>query len=166
MITTARCSNCRDRLLPGVAGRPRQRLSILRGAPGYENQRLVIVKQTAPGRTIFRLPVQSKYWNISGMPTIGHIGSFDVMIFRNDHDPPHFHVFSGEFLAKFAIANCALLSGNGRIRRRDIRAVEEWGQKHRAALYLNWDLARGGAPPQKIENNPDALRDHRSRSPS
>jgi hypothetical protein len=51
-----------------------------------------------------------------------------------------------------------------RIRRRDIRAVEEWGQKHRAALYSNWDLARTGAPPQKIEN--DAARNQRGRSPS
>jgi hypothetical protein len=31
------------------------------------------------------------------MPTIGRIGSFDVIVFRNDHDPPHFHVFGGEF---------------------------------------------------------------------
>jgi hypothetical protein len=79
------------------------------------------------------------------------IRSFDVMIFRNDHDPPHFHVFGGEFSAKFAIADCALLSSKGRIRRRDIRAVETWGQKHQVALYLNWELARTGEPPQKIE---------------
>jgi Domain of unknown function (DUF4160) len=87
------------------------------------------------------------------MPTIGRIGSLNVMIFRNDHPPPHFHVFASEFSAKFAIANCGLLSSKGRIRRRDIRAVEEWGQKHRAALYSNWNLARAGAPPQKIEND-------------
>lgn len=86
------------------------------------------------------------------MPTIGRIGPFDIMIFCNDHDPPHFHVFGGEFSAQFAIANCALLSSKGRIRRGDIRAVEEWGQKHRVELYLNWDLARAGEPPQKIED--------------
>ena len=45
-----------------------------------------------------------------------------------DHPPPHFHVFGSEFSAKFAITNCGLLSSKGRIRRRDIRAVEEWGQ--------------------------------------
>jgi hypothetical protein len=86
------------------------------------------------------------------MPTIGRIGSFDVMVFRNDHDPPHFHVFGGEFSAKFAIADCALLSSKGRIRRRDIRAVEARGQKHQVALYLNWDLARAGEPLPKIED--------------
>ena len=41
------------------------------------------------------------------MPTIGRIGSLNVMIFRNDHPPPHFHVFGAEFSAKFAIAAIA-----------------------------------------------------------
>jgi Domain of unknown function (DUF4160) len=91
------------------------------------------------------------------MPTIGRIGSLNVMIFRNDHPPPHFHVFGSEFSAKFAIADCELLSSKGRIRRRDIRAVEEWGQTHRAALYLNWDLALAGEPPQKIGSESDVI---------
>jgi hypothetical protein len=61
------------------------------------------------------------------MPTIGRIGPLDVMMFRNDHGPPHFHVFGPEFSAKFAIADLGLLSSKGRIRRRDIRAIEAWG---------------------------------------
>jgi len=51
------------------------------------------------------------------MPTIGRIGPLSVMIFRNDHDPPHFHVFGADFSAKFAIADTTLLSSNGRLRR-------------------------------------------------
>ena len=86
------------------------------------------------------------------MPTIGRIGSLDVMVFRNDHAPPHIHVFGPEFSAKFAIANLELLSSKGQIRRRDIKAVEEWGQKHKDMLYRNWELARSGQPPIKIED--------------
>jgi len=84
------------------------------------------------------------------MPTIGRIGSLDVMIFRNDHDPPHFHVIGPEFSAKFTIADFELLSSKGRIRRRDISDIEEWGQRHQNALQLNWRLARAGLSPQKI----------------
>ena len=84
------------------------------------------------------------------MATIGRIGFFGVMIFRNDHDPPHFHVIGAEFSAKFTIADCELLSSKGRIRRRDIRDIEVWGQTHRDELYLNWQLARAGKPSQKI----------------
>ena len=61
------------------------------------------------------------------MPTIGRIGALDVMIFRNDHEPPHFHVIGAEFSAKFTIADVELLSSKGRIRRRDIREIEAWG---------------------------------------
>jgi len=84
------------------------------------------------------------------MPTIGRIGSLDVMIFRNDHDPPHFHVIGSEFSAKFTIAGLELLSSKGRIRRRDIRDIEAWGQKYQNELYSNWRLARAGKPPEKI----------------
>lgn len=86
------------------------------------------------------------------MPTIGRIGSLEVMIFRNDHGLPHFHVIGGDFSAKFAIGDLALLSSKGRISRRDIKAVEEWGQKHQVELHSNWQLARAGQPAMKIED--------------
>jgi hypothetical protein len=86
------------------------------------------------------------------MPTIGRIGSLIVMIFRNDHGTPHFLVFGDEFSAKFAIEDLALLSSKGRVRRRDIKAIEVWGQKHKTELYLNWELAVAGQPPRKIED--------------
>jgi hypothetical protein len=84
------------------------------------------------------------------MPTKGRIGALDVMMFRNDHNPPHFHVVGTDFSAKFTIAEFELLSSNGQIRRRDIRDIEAWGQKHQGMLNLNWQLAREGKPPQKI----------------
>lgn len=86
------------------------------------------------------------------MPTIGRIGPFSVMIVRNDHDPPHFHVFGPDFTAKFAIADVTLLSSNGRLRRWDLRVIEQRGPKHRDALYMNWDLARTGQPSRRIED--------------
>jgi hypothetical protein len=93
---------------------------------------------------------RGREYSEGAMPTIGRIGSLDVMIFRNDHDPPHFHVIGAEFSAKFTIADFALLSSKGRIRRRDLRDIEEWGQNHQTALHLNRRLARAGKPPQKI----------------
>ena len=84
------------------------------------------------------------------MPTIGRIGALDVMIFRNDHEPAHFHVIGAEFSAKFTIADVELLSSKGRIRRRDIREIEAWGQKHQRGLYTNWQLARAGKQAAKI----------------
>jgi hypothetical protein len=84
------------------------------------------------------------------MPTIGRIGSLDVVNFRNDHDPPHFHVLGAELSAKFTIADRELLSCKGRLRRRDLRDIVAWGQLHEKELYLNWRLAREGEAAQKI----------------
>ena len=86
------------------------------------------------------------------MPTIGRVGSLSVMIFRNDHDSPHFHVFGDRFSAKFAIADAALLSINGTMPASARRAGVAWGQRHRAELYDNWELARAGPPARKIES--------------
>ena len=73
------------------------------------------------------------------MPTIGRIGALDVMIFRNDHEPAHFHVIGTEFAAKFTIANAELLSSKGRIRRRDIREIEAWGHSTKSYTRTgNW----------------------------
>jgi hypothetical protein len=47
------------------------------------------------------------------MPTIGHVAGLDVMIFRNDHDPPHFHVIGDDFSAKFAILDGTLTFHEG-----------------------------------------------------
>ena len=84
------------------------------------------------------------------MPTIARLGAFDIMMFRNDHEPAHFHVIGPEFSAKFTISDLVLLSCKGRIRRRDIREIEGWGQLHRDALHRNWSLARTGKPMEKI----------------
>jgi len=75
-----------------------------------------------------------------------------VMVFRNDHPPPHFHVIGDDFSAKFVIDDLSLLSCKGRISRREVRAVEAWGRKHQEALFLNWELARKGCPPLIIED--------------
>jgi hypothetical protein len=50
------------------------------------------------------------------------------------------------------MADCAIISGTGRLRGRDLAAIRAWGQKHRDALYLNWQLAREGKPLQDIES--------------
>ena len=70
------------------------------------------------------------------MRTIGRIGALDVMIFRNDHEPPHFHVIGAEFSAKFTIADVELLSSKGRIRRRDVREIEALDATKRAIHEL------------------------------
>jgi hypothetical protein len=64
----------------------------------------------------------------------------------------YFHAISPEFDFKIAIADCSIISGNGRLRGRDLAAIRAWGQKHRDRLYDNWQLARDGQLLRDIED--------------
>lgn len=86
------------------------------------------------------------------MPTIGYIGSIQIRIYYDDHGVPHFHAVSPDFDYKIAMADYTIISGNGRLRGRDLAAIRAWGQKHRDALFLNWRLAREGLPLHDIED--------------
>jgi hypothetical protein len=86
------------------------------------------------------------------MPTIAHIGSIQIRIYYDDHGVPHFHAVSPDFDFKFSIGDCSTISGNGRLRGRDLALIRAWGQQHRDALYEIWQLARDGKPLRDIED--------------
>ena len=86
------------------------------------------------------------------MPTIAVIGSIQIRIYYDDHGVPHFHAVSPEFDIKLTISDFAVISGTGRVRGRDLAAIQAWGRKHQAMLYLNWQHARDGKPLENIED--------------
>jgi hypothetical protein len=86
------------------------------------------------------------------MPTIARIGSISVRIYYDDHGMPHFHAIGPDFDFKISTATLSIISGTGRLRRRDLADIRAWGQKHQDMLYLNWQLAREGKPLQDIED--------------
>ncbi len=65
-----------------------------------------------------------------------------------DHDPPHFHVWYGEFKAIVTIKEGIV---KGEMPQRALKMVFEWLEIHRDELMNNWELAQKGKPLQKIE---------------
>ena len=86
------------------------------------------------------------------MPTVARIGAIQIRFYYEDHGVPHFHAISPNFDFEFAVADCSIISGNGNIRGRDLAIIRAWVEKHRQALYLNWQRARDGEPLQDIED--------------
>ena len=86
------------------------------------------------------------------MPTVARIGNLAILFFYNDHGAPHFHVVGPDFTAKILMADFSLLSCTGKIRNADLRVIQDWGQKHRDSLLLNWHRARADEPLEKIED--------------
>jgi hypothetical protein len=64
------------------------------------------------------------------------IGKLEVIIYSNDHAPPHFHVKSKDLKidAKFSIEKCELLSGE--ISAKNLKKIYAFYQSPKAKLIL------------------------------
>lgn len=78
------------------------------------------------------------------MPRISHFFGITVVMYYNDHTPPHFHARYADAESAIAIDTLEALWGD--LPRRALALVLEWAVLHRAELRDNWDRARRGAP--------------------
>jgi hypothetical protein len=86
------------------------------------------------------------------MPRISAFhGIVITMFFNEDSHPgrPHFHAEYAGDKATYDIRTLEPIAG--RLHRRANRLVVEWGRLHQFELRRNWDLARDGQPPARIE---------------
>ena len=83
------------------------------------------------------------------MPQISSFYGIVIMMFYNDHQPPHFHSRYSENGAQIRISDFTVIEGE--LPSRAIKLIKEWGQKHKTELEKNWELCRGGMKPKKIE---------------
>lgn len=86
------------------------------------------------------------------MPTIAIIDGTAIILFWNDHDPPHFHAESTDFRARVLMADGALIDVKGTIGPRELRKLRAWTKAHRDELLGNWYRVRAGKLPRRIEN--------------
>jgi hypothetical protein len=71
------------------------------------------------------------------VPTIAIVDGVKIMIFANDHAPPHIHAKHAEFEALISIATGDMLEGS--LPPSKLRAVREWfapRQPHLAHLWV------------------------------
>lgn len=83
------------------------------------------------------------------MPIVSRFYGIIILMFHNDHLPPHFHIKYAEYRAQMDITTLEL--NEGRLPRRVLAMVLEWAAWHRAELMTNWRKIREGLPPDPIE---------------
>jgi hypothetical protein len=71
-----------------------------------------------------------------------------VMMYFNDHNPPHFHVKYNEYRAMIVISNLSVLEGS--LPPRVLGLVMEWAEMHKEELMNNWDLLKSTGKFNKI----------------
>lgn len=71
------------------------------------------------------------------MPEIKRLGSFKLLMFFQDENPPHIHIKGADFAAKIRISDGEVLAGDAP--NRALRQTRRWVEDHRAELLAMWD---------------------------
>lgn len=74
------------------------------------------------------------------LPEISRFLGIIIVMYYNDHAPPHFHAKYGDFEAVVDIETGEVLEG--RVPPRVLGLVQEWREYHRGELMEDWNLAR------------------------
>jgi Domain of unknown function (DUF4160) len=71
------------------------------------------------------------------VPTISVFFGIAIRMYYDDHAPPHFHAFYGEFEAHIGLDPLEVI--NGKLPRRALELVLDWAELHTNELRDNWD---------------------------
>ena len=82
------------------------------------------------------------------MPELSRFFGIIILMFFDDHPPPHFHVRYGQQKAIVSIETLAVL--DGRLSPRVLGLVVEWASLHRLELRKAWTSAEKHIPLDKI----------------
>jgi len=83
------------------------------------------------------------------LPEISRFFGIIILMYYDEHNPPHFHARYGS--DKVAIEITSLRVLEGRLPSRALGLVVEWASQHQEELMLNWEAARNDRPPKKIQ---------------
>ena len=82
------------------------------------------------------------------MPEISRFYGLIVLMNFRDHNPPHFHVWYGDYKATVAIDDGIV---TGQMPQRALKMIFEWLEIHHDELIADWNLAQKGDELFKIE---------------
>lgn len=81
------------------------------------------------------------------MPTIALFFNIKILMFWNDHAPPHFHAaYVGQDEDTIIDIRTLEVIVAGSLKRRALGLVLDWAELHRDELLANWELARQRQP--------------------
>ena len=83
------------------------------------------------------------------MPEISHFLGIVIMMYFNDHNPPHFHAKYNDYRAAISILDLSVLEG--KLPPRILGLVMEWADLHREDLMNNWNSLKATGYYNKIQ---------------
>ena len=83
------------------------------------------------------------------MPELSRFLGIVILMYFDDHNPPHFHVRYNDFRAIISINDLLLIEGN--LPPRVLGLVIEWAGLHKNELLENWEMVKETGKWFKIE---------------
>ena len=83
------------------------------------------------------------------MPEISRFLGIAILMYFDDHNPPHFHVRYNDFRAIISITD--LILTDGELPLRVLGLVMEWAELHKNELLENWNMLQETGRWFKIE---------------
>lgn len=84
------------------------------------------------------------------MPTIAIVSGVRLVLYLNDHLPPHIHALFGDYSAMLSIATGDVLQG--KLPKAKLKAVQAFLDRHREQVAYYWEeLREGRSPGGRIE---------------
>lgn len=75
------------------------------------------------------------------MEMLHQVGRLKIVIFPNDHSPPHFHVKTEYLNLKLSIDTCEIIGKKTRnnLRSKEFKIIKEWHQHNKSRLEHVWN---------------------------
>jgi hypothetical protein len=83
------------------------------------------------------------------MPELSRFLGISILMYFNDHNPPHFHVKYNDYRAIISVGELKVLDGN--LPARILGLVIEWAELHKEELMQNWDMVKTSGKYVKID---------------
>ena len=74
------------------------------------------------------------------MPEVSRFLGISILMYFDDHNPPHFHVRYNDDRALISIGELKVLEGH--LHARILGLVIEWAELHKNELIQNWDMVK------------------------
>lgn len=82
------------------------------------------------------------------MPEVSRFYGIIILMFADDHDPPHIHVRYGDRRASITIKNGLV---TGQLARKELVKVYQWIDLHYDEILDNWNRLKNGLEPLPIK---------------
>jgi len=81
------------------------------------------------------------------MPVVSKFLGIVIMMYFNEHNPPHFHAKYGEYKIIVYLENGII---EGKFPKRALKIVLEWYELHKDELLEDWELCASRQQPKPI----------------